>query len=119
MILIEEAEKILDSINCIPSMEEVTLAEALGRVLAQDVISTISMPPFDKSAMDGYALRKDDQSPEFKIIEIIAAGHIPQKTVNKGECSKIMTGAMLPPGTDRVVRIEVTEEREGLMFLTG
>ncbi|MGD2091315.1 MAG: molybdopterin molybdotransferase MoeA [Candidatus Aminicenantes bacterium] len=119
MIPIEEAEKILNRITCRPKTEEVPLMESLGRVLGQDIVSRISMPPFNKSAMDGYALRWDDDSKTFKIVEVIAAGSVPVKTINKGECAKIMTGAMLPPGADRVIKVEVTEEKDGMMTITG
>jgi molybdopterin molybdotransferase len=119
MIPIEEAEEILNRITCRPETEEVPLMESLGRVLGQDIVSRISMPPFDKSAMDGYAIRSDDDSKTFKIVEIIAAGSVPVKTINKGECAKIMTGAMVPPGADRVIKVEVTEEKDGMMTMTG
>ncbi len=119
MIPVEEAEKILNKITYRLETEEVALMDSLGRVLGQDIVSGISMPPFDKSAMDGYAVSSSDNSKKFKIVEVIAAGDVPQKSVGKGQCSKIMTGAMLPPGTDRVIKKEVTEEKDGYMYLTG
>lgn len=119
MIPIEEAEKILDKITCRPETEEVGLMDSLGRVLGQDIISTINMPPFDKSAMDGYAVNSKDNSTKFEIVEIIAAGDVPRETIGKGQCAKIMTGAMLPAGTDKVIIKEVTEERDGFMYLIG
>jgi molybdopterin molybdotransferase len=119
MIQIEEAEEILNRITCRPETEEVPLMESLGRVLGRDVVSRISMPPFNKSAMDGYAIRSDDDSRTFKIVEVIAAGSVPVETINKGECAKIMTGAMVPLGADRVIKVEVTEEKDGYMTITG
>lgn len=119
MIPIEEAEKIIDKVTFEPGVEEVPLMKCLGRVLAEDVVSAISMPPFDKSAMDGYALASGDDSGKFRVVEVIAAGDVPRKTIGKGECAKIMTGAMLPPGADRVVKVEVTEEKDGFMMVTG
>jgi len=119
MIPVEEAEKILNKITFRLETEEVALMDSLGRVLGQDIVSGISMPPFDKSAMDGYAVSSSDNPKKFKIVEVIAAGDVPQKSVGKGQCSKIMTGAMLPPGTDRVIKKEVTEEKDGYMYLTG
>ena len=119
MIPIEEGERILDRITCRPETEEVELMDSLGRVLGQDIVSGISMPPFDKSAMDGYAVLSKDKSTKFEIVEIIAAGNVPQKTIGKGQCAKIMTGAMLPAGADRVIKREVTEEKEGYMYLIG
>lgn len=119
MIPIEEAEKILDKITYRPGTEEVSLMDALGRVLARDIVSKISMPPFDKSAMDGYAVISGDDSERFEVVEIVAAGDVPKKTIHKGQCAKIMTGAMLPPGADWVFKVEITEEKDGVMYLTG
>ncbi len=112
---IEDAEKILKELPVQPGKEEVPLEECLNRVLAQDIISTINMPPFNKSAMDGFALSSKDHGPQYRIIETIAAGDIPQQTVQKGECARIMTGAMLPAGTDRVIKREVVEDKDGFM----
>lgn len=119
MIQIEEAEKILNGVTFHPETEEAALLDALGRVLAQDIVSGINMPPFDKSAMDGYALAADDDSERFEILEVIAAGSVPTKTISGGQCAKIMTGAMLPPGAGRVVKKEITEEKDGYMIITG
>ncbi len=122
MIPIEEAEKIINKITQRPNApccEEVSLLNSLGRVLGQDIVSTISMPPFDKSAMDGYAVALNDNSTKFRMVEVIAAGDVPQKPIDKGQCAKIMTGAMLPPGAGKVIKREVTEEKDGFMFLTG
>jgi molybdopterin molybdotransferase len=119
MISIEEAQEILGRMTFQPGTEEVPLENTLGRVLAQDVVSAIYMPPFDKSAMDGYAYISGDDSEAFEVIETIAAGSAPVHTVKKGQCAKIMTGAMLPPGADRVVKVEVTEENAGAMRFTG
>jgi molybdopterin molybdotransferase len=119
MIPVEEAEKILNKITYRPETEEVVLMDSLGRVLGQNIVSVINMPPFDKSAMDGYAVVSNDDSKRFEIVDVIAAGKVPQKAVEKGQCSKIMTGAMLPPGADRVIKKEVTEEKDGCMVLTG
>ncbi len=119
MILVEEAERILKQIPVRTQTEEAAVSDALGRILAQDVVSPIYMPPFDKSAMDGYAFISDDDSKRFKIIEIVPAGVIPKKKVTKGNCAKIMTGGMMPEGADRVIKKEVTEEKKGYMQITG
>jgi len=119
MIQIEDAFRILNTIVFHPEIEYIRLMNSLGRILAEDIISAISMPPFDKSAMDGYAISSNDTSEQFKIVETIAAGSVPSHTIKKGECAKIMTGAMVPPGTDRVVKVEVTREENGFMSITG
>ena len=91
--------------------ESVPLQQALGRVLAEDIRANRDQPPYDVSAMDGYALRSADvaNAPAvLAIIEDIKAGDMPQKTVGAGQCARIMTGAPLPPGADAVIRVEDT-----------
>lgn len=95
--------------------ETVPLESCLGRITARDVFSDIEIPPFNKSAMDGYAYCSDDVSPEFKVVEIVPAGSFPTKKISHGECSKIMTGAQIPEGADSVVRVENTTESSGIM----
>lgn len=90
--------------------ETINYQKSVGRVLAEDIKSDINMPPFDKSAMDGYACRQEDLANELEVIELIPAGVYPTKTVEKNQCSKIMTGAPVPKGADTVIMIEHTEE---------
>ncbi len=97
--------------------EEVPLAQAAGRVLAERVTSPIDSPPFAKAAMDGYAVRSSDRSTSFRLLGTLAAGKRPGRAVGPGECLKIMTGAMLPAGADRVIRLELTEEKGGIVRL--
>jgi len=111
MITFEEAYAMaIGAIRKQNKTEKVLIFEALNRVLAVDVKSDIPMPPFNKSAMDGYACRFADRNQPMSVIEVVAAGTIPQKTIGIGECAKIMTGAMMPAGADGVVKIEDTEE---------
>jgi molybdopterin molybdotransferase len=80
----------------------------------------MDMPPFDKSTVDGFACRRADLASDLSIIETIAAGKRPQKTVHQGECSKIMTGAPVPEGADCVVMVEETSLLpSGKMQFTG
>lgn len=110
MIKLEEALKIIEkSVNKTMSTENVDLLNSRGRILAVDIYSDMDFPSFDKSAMDGYAIKQHDIENELDIIEFIPAGKMPEKKVSDGECSKIMTGAMLPEGADMVVKIEDTE----------
>lgn len=88
---------------------EIALAEALGCVLAADVASDVDSPPFDKALMDGYAVVASDlQNGEatLEVIEEIAAGATPTKTISTGKAARIMTGAPIPAGADAVVMIE-------------
>lgn len=112
MITFDEAYRtVMDAARPMKT-ETVSLQQSLGRVLAQDVHSDIDMPPFDKSAMDGYACRKQDLKNELNVLEVIPAGSAPQKTVSENECSKIMTGAMVPEGADCVIMVEDTRQTD-------
>ncbi|MFQ5589088.1 MAG: gephyrin-like molybdotransferase Glp [Nitrospiria bacterium] len=115
MISVEQAQKIiLDEIHPMPH-EKILLSHALRRTLAEDIRSPLDHPPWDTSAMDGYAVRVSDTataSPKnpvlLKVIEEIPAGKLPQKTLNNGEAAKIMTGAPLPEGAEAVIKVEET-----------
>lgn len=109
MIQFEEALDIISQTAIPLASENVSLNESLGRILAADVFSDMDIPPFDKSAVDGYACRRDDLALELKVLETIAAGKTPSKYINPGECSKLMTGGMLPDGADTVIMIEDVE----------
>ncbi len=113
MILFEEAFDIVMKQAISLKSERMKLVDSLGRILAEDVFSDLDMPPFNKSAMDGYACKMEDITTELEVIEIIAAGKKPNETVGKGQCSKIMTGAMIPEGADCVVMVEHTKEIAG------
>jgi len=89
--------------------ERVGIDRALNRILAEDVISDIDMPPFNKSAMDGFACRRADLANELSIIETIPAGYTPGKSIGINQCAKIMTGAVVPEGADCVIMVEYTE----------
>jgi len=113
MISIEKAYGIVLQ-NAHPlETEKVLFTDSLGRILAENVKSDIEMPPFDKSAMDGYACRKEDLNNTLEIIEVIPAGKTPEKTIGKNQCANIMTGAPIPEGADCVVQVELTEELDG------
>jgi len=110
LLLFDDALQIVRDQVRFAGTETVPLDQSLGRVLAEDVVSDMDMPPFDKSAMDGYACRHADLQNELRVIETIPAGYAPQKTIGPNECSKIMTGAIVPAGADYVVQVECTVE---------
>lgn len=119
MITYSEAlEIILGSITQ-RQTEPISFDQSLGRTLAADVYSGIDMPPFNKAAMDGYACKLEDIKNPLKIIEEIPAGKEPAKEISTGECSKIMTGAVVPNGADCVIMIEDTKEidNKSIVFL--
>lgn len=97
-------------------VERVPLLEAVGRVLAEDVRATYTLPSCNNAAMDGYAVRADDlrgataESPRrFRVLETVPAGRFPTHPVAAGEATRIMTGAPLPMGADSVLRVEDTD----------
>lgn len=112
MIPYEEALRLALSAVRSGAPVEVPLVDAVGCVLAEDVHSDTDLPPFDRSAMDGYAARAADVSRKgarLKVIGTIAAGDRPDVTVGEGEAVRIFTGAAVPEGADTVVMQEVTE----------
>lgn len=116
MIPFKEAYQTVLGNVILTGSERVPMMEALGRVLAEDIRSDIDMPPFNKSAVDGYACcSKDIPDPNpgsvsLQVVETIPAGTIPRKFVTSGKCSRIMTGAMIPDGADCVIMVEDTVE---------
>lgn len=115
MIPFEEAYKIVkDSAQKLPT-ERIDYMSSVNRVLAEDVHSDIEIPPFDKSAVDGFACKKDDLDSPLKVIEVVQAGQTPVKSLNPGECTQIMTGAPIPDGADTVVMVEHTETKGELI----
>lgn len=109
MLPFEKALKIvLGSVRQLGS-ERVDITHAVNRILAEDVTSDTDMPPFNKSAMDGYACRREDLANELTIIETIQAGTSPRMAIESNQCAKIMTGAAVPQGADCVIMVEFTE----------
>ncbi|VAX25442.1 Molybdopterin molybdenumtransferase [hydrothermal vent metagenome] len=109
MIEKEEARKIIDETVAPTSRTEKTeLAKSYGRVLAEDVVSDIDIPPFNRVTMDGYAVVSSDGPGEYEVAEDVPAGKFPEMALKSGKVTKIMTGAPLPDGADAVVQVEKT-----------
>ncbi len=117
MLTYDEAlERILASISPLGT-ERLPLINSLGKVLAEGITAPLSLPPFDNSAMDGFAVRSQDtveasaRNPvELVVGETIQAGRKPSADVSEGQAAHIFTGAMMPPGADSVVPIEDVQE---------
>ena len=117
MLSVEEArQRMLDTIPILPS-EKREILECADYVLAEELNATENIPPFDNSAMDGFAVRATDvknaseKNPAvLSVVETIAAGYAPTKQVAAGQAARIMTGAMMPQGADAVVMQEVTQQ---------
>ncbi|MGK9050964.1 molybdopterin molybdotransferase MoeA [Neorhizobium petrolearium] len=112
----EAKNRLLDNADPIEAAEAVPLGEANGRVLAADVEARLTQPPFDASAMDGYALNAADApavGSELTVIGSAAAGHAFQGTLGRGETVRIFTGAPLPQGADSILIQEDAERLDG------
>ncbi|OGQ48334.1 MAG: hypothetical protein A2W63_03990 [Deltaproteobacteria bacterium RIFCSPLOWO2_02_44_9] len=119
MISVEAAlEIILSEIKPL-GLERTSILSTLGRVLGEDICASVDNPPWDNSAMDGYALRASDTKGAsrgkpviLRIIEDLPAGYVAKKTIKRGETVRIMTGAPIPRGADAVIMVEDTDKSE-------
>ena len=112
----EAQQRILEQARPLPAEMALLTSSALGVVLAEDIVSDIDMPPYDKAMMDGYAVRSADTAgagTDLEVVEEVTAGRVPQATVGPGQTSRIMTGAPIPQGADAVVMVERTQIRPG------
>ena len=108
---------VFEAATPITRTERVPLREAGGRVLASPAVAAVDVPPFDRAAMDGYAVIAEDTfgagryDPKvLTAIEKVYTGQVPTRTVSRGECVEIATGAPMPAGADAVVMVEETEK---------
>jgi molybdopterin molybdotransferase len=120
MLTVEEAlEQILSRVKPLP-VERVPLMAALGRALAEPIVSAREIPPWANSSMDGYAVRADDTvGPPVRldVVGTVTAGAVPSRAVAKGEAIRIFTGAPMPPGADAVIPQEDTDATDGHVTL--
>ncbi|MBA2860739.1 molybdopterin biosynthesis protein [Methanococcus maripaludis] len=113
---IDHAKEVVRTLLNELSTEEVSLFELPGRMLAEDIVSNVDVPPFDRSRMDGYAVRakdtyeaEEDKPVALEIIDKIRAGGNSDLEIASGQCMEIATGAPLPKGADAVVMVEFAE----------
>lgn len=116
MISVEEAQELILAAVQVAPPERLDLLSARGRVLAETVTARQDFPPYDNSAMDGYAVCSND-SQELQVIGTVAAGQVPDFTVGLGQAARIMTGAMVPTGADAVVMQENVRVEGAQIFL--
>jgi len=116
----EDVKKIIEDIPITKRVENVSLEDSLRRVLAEDVHATINLPPFSRAAMDGYAviaedtfLASEDDPVRLKLLELVEAGDIPKKSLIRGFCTEVSTGAPIPEGANGVVMVEFTDKSGG------
>jgi molybdopterin molybdotransferase len=116
----EALARTLAAATPIDRTERIPLAAASGRVLAETITATADVPPFDRAAMDGFAVRAEDtlgataETPRtLRLVDTIYTGHAPSRTIDTGECAEIATGAPLAPGANAVVMVEDTDRADG------
>lgn len=114
---LEEAQRIVLEAAKPLGLEKIPILDTLGRVLGEDIVAQRDNPPWDNSAMDGFAVRWEDikqehaitKPVELTIVEDVPAGKMPAKSVGPGQAIRIMTGAPVPSGADTVIKVEETE----------
>ena len=117
-ICIKEAVRIISKNILKVSCEIVPIENIQGRILAEDIYAKLSLPTFNNSAMDGYAVKLSDQNKEIKVLDIIFAGSEKRTNFEEGQCVKIMTGARVPSSTEAIVPQElVTNIDENTILL--
>lgn len=105
-------KKIFENLPTLSNSEEIDIEHSLGRVISDDIFSNINMPPFNKSAVDGYAVKISDTPGKLFISQVVQAGSFPDRPLKNGEAALIMTGAPIPDGTEAVVMREHTNEEK-------
>ena len=116
-VSVEEALQLIDARVSAKPTELIPIEQALGRTLAAPVTATHNLPPYDNSAMDGYAVNIADAGKEVEVLKTIFAGDNDESRIFRGACTKIMTGAKIPDGTECIVPVEETTERDGKVLL--
>ena len=121
-LTVEEALAQIDAHVASLEPELLYIAQARGRILAEDVASPINQPPFDRSPLDGYALIASDTAGatrgtpvRLNVVDTVYAGGCPKGPISSGQAVRIMTGGMMPPGADCVIRQESTDLGEPIV----
>ena len=117
LTLLHEAQKVVLDATAVLGLEKISILDAFGRMLGEDIVAERDNPPWANSAMDGFAVRWADIKQEYAIqkpvtlavIEDVPAGKMPSKTVGVGQAIRIMTGSPIPQGADTVLKVEDTE----------
>jgi molybdenum cofactor synthesis domain-containing protein len=116
----EALKRIHKSITPIERKETIFIENALGRVLTEDLVADMFVPPFDRAAMDGYAVKAKDtygassgKPKTLKLVQTIHAGESSTRTLGSGECIQVATGSPIPKGADAVAMVEVTGRNDG------
>jgi len=126
LLTLDEAQQIIHK-HLMPkssSIEEIPLLEAHNRVLAQDVVATLDIPPFNRSTVDGYAVKaentfgaEENRPAKLKVCGTVSIGKLPRAKVASGKAAEIVTGAPMPEGADAVVMVEDTERKGDFVYV--
>lgn len=124
LISVELARKVLDKLQILPVKEYVNLEKSYGKILAEDIVTEINVPPFPRATMDGYAVRAEDTYSvsetgpvKLKLTGNLPAGSDAKFKVLPGEAVEISTGAPIPEGADAVIKVEYTSEEKEIVSL--
>lgn len=115
MLSVTEARALIAQIVHVLPPLRVPLAQARGRTLRESVVAEEDMPGFDRSAMDGYAIRAEDPAAEFRVVCDIPAGTVPVRGIGPGECARVFTGSPIPEGASQVIVQEVAQRKGDLV----
>ena len=120
----DEAKRIINRLGIRAGISEINIKDASGHIPSMDVFSQVDVPPFDRAAMDGFAVRasdtfraREDMPVAFKLVGSILPGVNPDIQIEYGEAAEIATGAMMPAGADSVVMVEYTRMDKELFVL--
>ncbi len=124
LISADKAREIINNLQVLPGNESTALENAYGKILAEDIVAEINVPPFPRAVMDGYAVRAEDTYPssENEPVRLRMLGNIPAGSgskfiVSAGEAVEIATGAPIPEGADSVVMVEYSSEDDGTVLI--
>ncbi|WP_292389265.1 molybdopterin biosynthesis protein [Methanosarcina sp. UBA5] len=124
LISVEKARKIINSLQVLPRQESLSLENAYGGILAEDIVTEINVPPFPRAVMDGYAVRAEDtyacsetEPVELRFLGNLPAGSDAKFRVSAGEAVEIATGAPVPEGANAVVMVEYSSEGDGTVSI--
>ncbi|AKB38633.1 Molybdopterin biosynthesis protein MoeA [Methanosarcina siciliae C2J] len=125
LIPVEEARRIINNLQVRPEKENSALENVYGKILAEEIVTEINVPPFPRATMDGYAVRAEDtyacsekEPVKLKLLGNIPAGSDASFKVSAGETVEIATGAPIPEGADAVVMVEYTSEENGTVLIS-
>jgi putative molybdopterin biosynthesis protein len=124
LISVEKAREIMNSLQVLPRQESLSIENAYGEILAEDIVTEINVPPFPRAIMDGYAVRAENtytcsetEPVKLRLLGNLPAGSDAKFKVSTGEAVEIATGAPVPEGANAVVMVEYSSEGDGTVSI--